>query len=440
MKFFHIDDRDVADPKYYTSYVYNLITLHNFVLNLYNDTFFEEDWWDVNNTLQVQINPTIQIPSTKVDIFGYFVHIYGLSMQMEKQTRQYFKWEDENKGKRFQKKLKEMYEPDCVIWKYSMARWRAYKIYRQNRINIVTRIALKGRYITPAEELMFVELSDRLNAVPLRSSAENGYSSGDDNIGKYFNDHDDEMLAELRSKFNMKKFGMDKLRLFVNRYIECRFIAYSIFNKLTEVCSPHVEMLMPYCSNGISDADLKKLIELTRVIQFDDRELQSEDPNSILDNYWQHLEQRSWYARNLGESAFYGLFPGQEPKDKSVIRNIRPMSPNTRQCDVLFDGVSVTARRAFHPGDVIEVCPTKPISKSSLYSKDMRDIAFEVVRNETFVIPFGYCQYYDVPVDGSPTNCFFEWDESNRSIRIIASRKIVKGEVLVLDVEDGPGR
>ena len=34
------------------------------------------------------------------------------------------------------------------------------------------------------------------------------------------------------------------------------------------------------------------------------------------------------------------------------------------------------------PGDIIEICPTKQIDKSALYSKDMRDIVFEVERNE----------------------------------------------------------
>ena len=72
------------------------------------------------------------------------------------------------------------------------------------------------------------------------------------------------------------------------------------------------------------------------------------------------------------------------------------------------------------------------ISQESLYSKDMRDIVIEVEKYKTYVIPFGYCQYYDISNTLYDANCSYEWNTDKKVLIIRALRNIEKGEKLCL--------
>lgn len=107
---------------------------------------------------------------------------------------------------------------------------------------------------------------------------------------------------------------------------------------------------------------------------------------------------------------------------------------NANVCKIVSDGKSVYSATTFYPDDIIEVCPTRTIDKSSLYSKDMRDMVFEVVPNKEWVLPFGYCQYYDIPRIKEEPNCTFIWDPVARVVVIKALTKIPKYAKLVLQI------
>jgi hypothetical protein len=108
---------------------------------------------------------------------------------------------------------------------------------------------------------------------------------------------------------------------------------------------------------------------------------------------------------------------------------------NANQCKILSDGRSIYTGVAMFPGDIIEICPTKQIDKSALYSKDMRDIVFEVERNEKYVIPFGYCQYYDIADEKHPANCDYIWDPNTNTIVIKALLRLPKDTKLYLNLQ-----
>jgi hypothetical protein len=109
---------------------------------------------------------------------------------------------------------------------------------------------------------------------------------------------------------------------------------------------------------------------------------------------------------------------------------------NTNQCNILFDGQHVYSNAVFYPGDIVEICPTKQIDKQSLYSRDMRNIVFEVVPNEVYVIPFGYCQYYDIVSNNKNNiaNCDYIWDSLTKCIIIKAIDKISANKRLILNI------
>ena len=107
---------------------------------------------------------------------------------------------------------------------------------------------------------------------------------------------------------------------------------------------------------------------------------------------------------------------------------------NVNQCKIYTDGYSVYANSKFYANDIIEICPTKRIDKSSLYSRDVRDIIFEVIPNEYYVIPFGYCQYYDIKNGHNTPNCDYLWDPISQTIVIKAITKINKYDKLILNL------
>ena len=63
----------------------------------------------------------------------------------------------------------------------------------------------------------------------------------------------------------------------------------------------------------------------------------------------------------------------------------------------------------------------------------MRESVFEVVPNEEWVLPYGYCKFYlsDHLGDG---NCNYIWDPANRVIVIKAINKIPKYSKLLLNI------
>lgn len=130
------------------------------------------------------------------------------------------------------------------------------------------------------------------------------------------------------------------------------------------------------------------------------------------------------------------LFPDQDMRERATILGAQMVPTNARQCRVHFDGKSVYSDTKFYPGDIVEICPCRNVSKTSLYSNEVRDLVFEVVPGQKYVIPLGYCQDYDI-IDHyhEYSNCKWEWDGDMSAIIIRATTKIPKNTVLVLNIE-----
>lgn len=140
-------------------------------------------------------------------------------------------------------------------------------------------------------------------------------------------------------------------------------------------------------------------------------------------------------TEHINESSWYGLFYDEVKRDKNHIKHVNMIPSNVNCCKVYTDGKSVYANAKFYPGDIIEICPTRQIDPTSLYSRDVRDIIFEVIPNTKYVIPFGYCQYYDIISRKNPdANCDYLWDANANVIVIKAIDKILKNDKLILNL------
>ena len=147
-----------------------------------------------------------------------------------------------------------------------------------------------------------------------------------------------------------------------------------------------------------------------------------------------HSTRYSGQSKSVNES-MYGLFSDITYHSRDDIREITMIPTDAYVCRVRCDGKSVYANHSFTPGDIIEICPTREIMKDALYSKDVREMVFEVIPNEQYVIPMGYCQFYEIS-DGyqRKPNCDYEWDPKRGAIVIRSMGYIKPGELLVINI------
>lgn len=122
----------------------------------------------------------------------------------------------------------------------------------------------------------------------------------------------------------------------------------------------------------------------------------------------------------------------EKKSDKSVIKKISMIPKNANVCKVYTDGMDVYAATRFYPGDIVEICPARPVTKQALYDRDVRQMVFEVDKDNTYVIPLGYCQYYQLSDEMKPANVDYMWDPNQSAIIITALKDIRKGDVLIL--------
>lgn len=119
--------------------------------------------------------------------------------------------------------------------------------------------------------------------------------------------------------------------------------------------------------------------------------------------------------------------------DKSKIRGAEMVSTNALQCNVRFQNRHIWSNCRFRTGDIIEVCPGRKITGDALYSREVRNIAIRVSDDE-YVIPLGYCQFYDIVDKNNPeANCKEEWNPRTKCVIIRAITDIPKNTILVLE-------
>ena len=137
----------------------------------------------------------------------------------------------------------------------------------------------------------------------------------------------------------------------------------------------------------------------------------------------------------VNESMYYGLFGEMTYRKKDDIKSFKMIPTDKYVGHIYCDGSSVYASHSFTPDDIVEICPCMVIDKTALYSKDVREMVFETKPGQEYVIPMGYCQFYEIS-DGyqRQPNCSYEWDRKRNAIVIRSIGYIKQGELLVIDI------
>ena len=398
-----------------------IIDIHEQILDMYTNTLFEGDWDEVMQ-----------------DKFEKLIAEYQENINYIKKSIPTIQWNSEANKAEFTKVFKEVWNADAETWKHVMARNLNYLRYRTNRKNIILQICdvignLKSTNKCD-ENAIFRYFNNRCANIKLFDNS----NKADKKVvlGLWLKPHLNQVFDELRDKHlagnGLETDTTDIYRIF-QIYVQCREYAYKIFNMM--VSNNNVNgydkwhnRFIDYCDATLNKGQMEILINAT----------DTENQFIEADDYQNIMDEESWEAKGLYESWFDDSLEyyrnHKERYNKSKINKINMVPTNANQCRVTCDGKNVYANATFYPGDIIEICPTKKIDKSALYSKDMRESVFEVVPNEEWVLPYGYCKFYlsDHLGDG---NCNYIWDPANRVIVIKAINKIPKYSKLLLNIQ-----
>ena len=395
--------------------------IHEQILDLYEYTLYEDNWTETTNKQ-----------------FEDLLSEYNKNLDQLKSELPSMEWHSEKLKSEFMRIFNEVLIEDANSWNRVYARHNNYLRYRTNRKNIILQIAdIIGKLKTSKEcdeNAIFKYFNNRCANIQLYDNSNKADKK--DFLSNWFKPNLNKIIDELRDE-GLFGSGLSVDSVTISRifhlYVKCRKLAYAIFNLMTSKSDYNGydkwhNRFIDYCDATLADKQLEFLINA----------VDAENQFEVVDDYQNIMDEESWEAKGLYESWFDDSLEyyrnHKERYNKSKINKINMVPTNANQCRVTCDGKNVYANATFYPGDIIEICPTKKIDKSALYSKDMRESVFEVVPNEEWVLPYGYCKFYlsDHLGDG---NCNYIWDPANRVIVIKAINKIPKYSKLLLNIQ-----
>jgi len=402
--------------------------IHNDILSMYTTAPYED--WDDNQEYK----------------FQKFITIYKEKIDYLDEVLKDYKWNNDMSRARFYDLRENVIMHDYNSYVRIIMRHSNYLRYRSNRIGLVNALTkvigmptLAGR---KNAENLFKFISRHCDNYPLynyevikkKSSKFALPANSVIILEDILTDHRKEILDKINGSpdaggvfYEIKDFND-----VASYYTRCRKAIYQIFNMFVSNRKHNgynkwQNYFLPFCDNEISIATLEKLYNAATSNSTYDK---ADDYHILLDQatFNMHGIYESWWDEDV---QWYNEHqPDKFTKDKIVKINMIPTNANV--CKIVSDGKSVYSAVKFYPGDIIEVCPARNINKDALYSKDMREIVFEVVPHEKWVLPFGYCQYYDTAGYGNDANCEYTWDADNHVIVIRATEQIPKHSKLVL--------
>lgn len=398
------------------------IRAHNEILNLYDNYLYDETW-----------------NSQTVNKFTSLLDLYKNALQYIDEHNKEIVWNYTRNKVLYYNIYNNIIKTDFNSFNNTYMRHTNYKCYRINRKIILLQIShiindnkVKSKIFEP----IFEYFNNKCVNIPL-------YSNQDKEriptvfkktvLQNWISSHISEVCSELDDEINVQYEREDVYNVF-NVYLKARILSFKIFNMMTSSSKYNGidkwgATFNKFCNGILGDSQMRKLCNAAK----------SENNFDNFDDYNQEMDDRSWNNMKIYESWWDDELENyykdnKERFTKDHIKKIDMVSPNANVCKVITDGKYVYSNVVFYPGDIVEICPTKPISKSALYSKDMRDVVFEVIPNKEWALPFGYCQYYDIPNADQKANCDFIWDPINKVIVIKAINKIAKHTKLILKI------
>ena len=410
---------DSIDNESFKAALQTITDIHKQILNMYVNTLYEDNW-----------------DKSTIKQFESLMDAYNKNLEYIKNNISKVEWNSESNKAQFMKLYKDIIEADAKAWNRVQVRNANYLRYRTNRKSIILQIAdiIGGIKNTKEGNLqdVFRYYNNKCANIKLYDNSDK--TDKKDYLALWFKPNLNKIMDDLLDS-NIISGSIDAVvlsRIF-KVYVTCRKMAYAIFNLMTSNSEFNGydkwhNRLIDYCDATLNDRQMEILMNA----------VSSEGQFEDVDDYHIIMDEESWENKGINESWFDDSLEyyqsHKERYNKSKINKINMVPTNANQCRVICDGKNVYANATFYPGDIIEICPTKKIDKSALYSKDMRESVFEVVPNEEWVLPYGYCRFYLSEHLGDG-NCNYIWDPVNRVIVIKAINKIPKYSKLFLNIQ-----
>lgn len=219
----------------------------------------------------------------------------------------------------------------------------------------------------------------------------------------------------------------------------------NVYNRLNENKLEYGEVLNKF-EHFLSNDTLCSLNEGT-VSRLYSKMIEDEEVVSFVNNALYGVLNEGFYnpfsddEHELGDTDFISdikVADGVVVKDRDncPIKRIKKWDTNVNGKIVFRGDKRIYSGLNFLAGDIIEECPVKKLRADAMYSRDIRDLAFQLYPDkEEYGLPMGYANYYATAYDVKDVpNVDYEYDPSEGIIRIIAIRNIKKGDLLVLRV------
>lgn len=395
------------------------------ILDLYQNSLYETGWTD-----------------KEIGIFEDNLNRYTEAVNYIREHLPEVEWDTDESKYEFTKCFNEVIAADEKVFRLVKIRHDAYKTYRAFRSVLISRLNhVMGWATSNDDEKIFEWFNENCAKVPLTNNKDDNGNITYKNapyLSQWLSPQLGQLTYDLNKQFRIKpSYDQEDIREIFKSYVKARQGVFDIFNMLTSTSEingydkwhNYLDGFITNDTRVVNDKNLKTMYSNTKM-----------DTDFVtVDDYQQIMDDKTWNARGIYESWFdeeilqYNQAIRDRRRKEHNIQKINMVGTNANACRVTTDGEHVYASTKFYPGDIIEIVPTRIIDKSSLFSKDVREIAFEVVPNEEWVIPFGYCQYYDLSNESVAPNCDFIWDPIKRVIVIKAINKIQKHEKLILN-------
>lgn len=404
------------------------------ILNMYENSLYEDNW--DNNIIHE---------------FDIQLEIYNNNVNTLKEMAPSIPWSKQENKKKWYDTYYNLIVEDNKIFNLVKIRHEAYLVYRTNRKAIIKQLNEVVGFVKTKNNKKLTEVFDYFNNACAKikmydnRNAKGEVTATNNNsvLYKWFFENKSNVTADINDSPSVEDiYSIEECAKIFIKYIKCRQSVFNIFNMITSSSEINGyekwhNILDIYCQGDLTNAQLEKLYNASN----------NENDFLPVDDYQQIMDDKTWNIKGIYESKslneswltdeinkYNELY--RSKLNKENIKTINMIPTNANICKVVTDGKAVFAATNFYPGDIVEICPTRIIDKSSLYSKDMREVVFEVIPNKEWVLPFGYCQFYDIPNNNISANCEFIWDPINRVIVIKAIDKIKKHNKLILKVEN----
>ena len=161
--------------------------------------------------------------------------------------------------------------------------------------------------------------------------------------------------------------------------------------------------------------------------------------SSLIEGFYNPFDDEDDYLDTDKEAEIKKYHVMKKDPDMIEISKVKMWNTNVPN-KVICKTNGCFAGKNFNTGDIIEDSPVKVIPSDAMYSKSIRDAAFQFELDDgssIYGIPLGYISCYRTRhSSGIPGNVDYELDPESLRVQIIATKNIRRGQELILNTND----